>query len=196
MFPARTIIFDLEYGEREIALSRHGMPSILEIGCVRVTPEGEVAGKYESLVRPLHWEDFTPRIQSLTGIAEEELHIAPTWQEVYPEVIEFCRRDILASWGAIDPILLRYQCGFIGQHWRLSNKYLDMCTMAQMISILEYTPYGLGELCKRLHISQPKHRALEDCKTQLHVLSELFKMHTELEEDEEEDDEPFEIYEF
>ena len=127
MFKTDLVIFDLEYGDTHISDTRHGMPSILEIGCVRVNKKGEVAGKLQVLVKPMYPEDFTPRIQQLTTITPEEMSLhGVEWKEAYEQFCEFARRTHLASWSHVDPILLRYQVNYAGMQFRHTNRCLDL----------------------------------------------------------------------
>jgi len=192
MFKTDIIIFDLEYGDQPVAYSRHGMPSILELGALRVTKNGEPAGKYSSLVYPLHWEDYTPKIEAITQIDKSELEIAPKWTEVYDEFADFARKTTIASWSAIDPVLLRYQCGYTGCDFRHSNRHLDLATVWQETYAEQNSPWSLSAVCKRLHLTPPGHRALDDCQKTLQVFHAL----REQEVNDAEVDEEFELYEF
>jgi len=191
MFNTEIVIFDLEYGDQTMAYADNTMPCILEIGALRVTLDGNVAGKYSTLVYPTEWRHVTPRILNLTGIEKEELETAPAWKDVYPDFVEFVRRTVLASWSAIDPILLRYQCGFAGFDVLHSNKCLDLATVWQERAQLARAAWSLKAVCKHLHLNPPGHRALEDCKSTLNV----FHASKQTEEQEVEDEE-FEIFEF
>ena len=193
MFPKKTVIFDLEYGEQSIAHAQYRFPSILEVGLYRVSADGAAAGKYSSLVQPLYWEDFTPRISALTGIEKEELQLAPTLQEVLTEVQQFCKRSLLASWGYADPSLLRAWINGVGYQWTFSNEFLDLQTYAQVLSTpTEFSP-KLSKMCKHLHLTAPTHRALDDCLRAYDVIRHLQELADADLIDEEEE---FQIFEF
>jgi DNA polymerase III epsilon subunit-like protein len=200
MLPHDVVLLDLEFGDVSILDVRAQVAPILEIGALRVRKSGEVVGSFERLVKPygLVEDSVTLLVQNLTGINPQELEIAEPWHEVFEDFCDFAGQDCLASWGFDDSYLMRRWCGHSGAKWRISNNFLDMRTLFN-VEYLDRFPdkspiRGLSELCKRLHLEPPIHRAVEDCRRVLSALENLHGLSPNL-PDSTEEDEPFRLYE-
>ena len=117
-FTQSLIIFDVETTDPKIGLG--GVwPEIIEIGAVRVSPEGLVVDQFQRFVRPLNLEGVTDDVLRITGISLESVTSAKPWKEQWRDFAEFTSfNDItLAAWGAdydIPCLKLAYSRAYIG----------------------------------------------------------------------------------
>ena len=201
MLPRSVVIVDLEFGDVSITDPQGKVAPIVEIGALSVTAEGEVLNRFERQVKP--YEEFysavTPKILNLTGLTHPEIQAADAWHHVFTEFKEFCGNSPLASWAYDDTYLMRRWCGYVGIPYTLNYEFYELRTLFAVEFAKKYPgeriPVGLSAVCKRLHITRPEHRALADCQTVLQIFEMMYDVRVDA-PTHEEDDEPFQLFEF
>jgi len=167
------VAVDLEYTESVFTI-----PEIVEIGAVKITSDMTVLETFQAFVRPDNLASFTDYSEQLTGIKRSDIENARTWNEVWKSFAQFteftnCK---LVAWHAYnDNYVLReaYRRNQIG--YPHDPFIVDVAAMTYIIfSYLGVkTKFSLGEVCKRLQLVQPSHRALEDAKCVVRILNVL-----------------------
>ncbi len=132
--------------------------------------DGEkVVDEYQTLINPK--QEIPDFIQSLTGISNETVKNAPTFEEVAPTIFQYLDGKIFVAHN------VNFDYSFINHHLKregftLSSKKL--CTVRLARKILPGLPsYSLGKLCRSLSITiENRHRAAGDAL----ATTTLFKM--------------------
>lgn len=109
------IVFDLEWNQPMCAAQpkkgRNGVQlagEIIQIGAVRLTPDGRPGEQFSMCVRPRFYKRLNKRVQELTGITKEQLSEAADFSEAGARFAAFCGKDaVLLTWGFDDVPILR-----------------------------------------------------------------------------------------
>ena len=112
-------------------------------------------------------------ITSLTGITNEMLESAPSFDELAPEIFNFIGNDILVGYNVNFDINFLYDNlkNSIGE--KLCNNYLDLLRLARKV-LPDLENHKLETVKYFFKIAQPQeHRALGDCYLANEVLNEL-----------------------
>ena len=188
------IILDLEYTDARLCITTKTIPSIIEVGMLRVSAEGKLQGQYESLVQPLQPETMSEFIHELTGITREELAIAPTFNTVYKEIISFIGNYPVVSWTGVDRFILQKNIEFACFLWPQRLQWWDIMSI---LTERYFQNTGLklssklGKACEQIGVVyENKHRALSDCKAVLNLMTYIAARPLEKEKESK-----FEIYE-
>src|SRR5947207_4346349 len=147
--------------------------AITEVGAVKLRG-GECLGTLQTLVNP--GMAIPPEITVLTGITEAMVLPAPRMDEVLPSFLEFLGDAVIVGHN------VRYDIGFLNAELaragrpRLTNQFVDTCSLARRLVRDEVPDCRLGTLASRLRLGhRPTHRALDDALATgdlLHVLLE------------------------
>jgi DNA polymerase-3 subunit epsilon len=147
--------------------------AITEVGAVKLRG-GECLGTLQTLVNP--GMAIPPEITVLTGITQAMVLPAPRMEEVLPSFLEFLGDAVLVGHN------VRYDIGFLNAELaragrpRLTNQFVDTCSLARRLVRDEVPDCRLSTLASRLRLSHlPTHRALDDALATgdlLHVLLE------------------------
>lgn len=147
--------------------------AITEVGAVKLRG-GECLGTLQTLVNP--GMAIPPEITVLTGITEAMVLPAPRMDEVLPSLLEFAGDAVIVGHN------VRYDLGFLNAALqragrpRLTNQFVDTCSLARRLVRDEVPNCRLGTLASRLRLGHlPTHRALDDALATgdlLHVLLE------------------------
>jgi DNA polymerase III subunit epsilon len=147
--------------------------AITEVGAVKLRG-GECLGTLQTLINP--GMAIPPEITVLTGITEAMVVPAPRIDEVLPSFLEFLGDAVIVGHN------VRYDLGFLNAaleragRRRLSNQFVDTCSLARRLVRDEVPDCRLHTLADRMRLShRPTHRALDDALATgdlLHVLLE------------------------
>lgn len=135
--------------------------------------DGEkVVDEFNTLINPQ--SPIAPFIRSLTGIREEMLEDAPTFEEVAERILKMTERNIFVAHNvSFDYSVIRNEFRRMGI--RFERKQL--CTVKLSRSILPgMNSYSLGKLCKEIGINlEGRHRAYGDAAATAELFSILLK---------------------
>lgn len=132
--------------------------------------DGEkVVDEYQTLINPK--QDIPVFIQSLTGISNEAVKHAPTFEEVAADIFSFLDQKIFVAHN------VNFDYSFVNHHLKKEGFTLNskkLCTVRLARKILPGFPsYSLGKLCRSLNIKiENRHRAAGDAL----ATTTLFKM--------------------
>ena len=133
-----SIVMDMEWNQpwpgppsstKQLPVQIRG--EIIQIGAVRITEAGEVAGEFQVLIRPKFYRHLNRRVSKLTGIKENRLRDEGI---PFPEAMElfqnWCGEDIVfLTWGFDDIGILRENL----QLFDMDTAFTDRWYNAQMI---------------------------------------------------------------
>jgi DNA polymerase III epsilon subunit-like protein len=93
--PEDIVIFDLETTD-----GAFGPHEIIEIGAIHISKHLEIGAGYSAVVRPAHPEWVSPYITELTGITQERVEAADTWETQWRDFAEFTNYNhkTLGAW--------------------------------------------------------------------------------------------------
>ncbi len=133
---------------------------IIEVAAVRIR-DGKIAGQYQSLVKP--YGKVPALIQVLTGITDDMLTDAPTYNTVIRELSEFIGNDTVVGHNVVSfdsCVLYDYFMVALGKPF--TNSLVDTLYFARKCSIHPEN-YKLTTIAAYLGITYDAHRALNDC---------------------------------
>lgn len=132
--------------------------------------DGEkVVDEYQTLINPR--QEIPVFIQSLTGISDEMLKNAPSFEEVAPIIFDYLDGKVFVAHN------VNFDYSFVNHHLKKEGFTLNskkLCTVRLARKILPGLPsYSLGKLCRSLNINvENRHRAAGDAL----ATTTLFKM--------------------
>jgi DNA polymerase-3 subunit epsilon len=129
----------------EIAIFIHNGKRVIEQYCTLVNPQ----------------QYISPFITALTGITNEMVAEAPTWEEIAPKVKELTEGRVFVAHN------VRFDYSFISNEFkRIGQRYVrkQLCTVRLSRAILPgLQSYSLGRLCDQVGIPvEHRHRAFGD----------------------------------
>ena len=142
---------------------------IIEIGAVRVR-NGNISEVKNWLINPrCELSDF---IKDLTKISESMLADAPYIDEVIPEVIEFCKEDIIIGHNIMmDFSFLKRNA--VNRKLNFEKSGIDTLKLARVI-FADMEKKNLGFLCDALGIStENRHRAADDALATVQLFQKM-----------------------
>jgi DNA polymerase III epsilon subunit family exonuclease len=144
---------------------------ITEIGAVKVI-DGEIIEKFSTLVNPER--KIPENIVELTGINDEMVANAPTFNEVAGDLYKFCYGSIIVAHNLnFDYTFIKNQskkCDYV-----YSNRGIDTLTVAREV-LPTLSNHKLNTVCEHFGIEFLHHRAYNDALATAQMLIELIKI--------------------
>ncbi len=165
MLPQPLVFLDLETTGMTAAHER-----ITEIGLIEVV-NGEFAGSWSQLVNPE--KHIPPFIQSLTGISDEMVADAPTFEQLAPALFERLAGKLLIAHNA------RFDYGFLKSEFArfgLAYRARVLCTAKLSRKLYpEHRRHNLDSLIERHGLAcNARHRALGDAEVLWQLLQKIY----------------------
>lgn len=155
MLPDKISFVDVETTGTNAAYGR-----IIEIGILRVE-NNKLVKKYSSLINPQMYID--PFIENLTGIKQQDLENAPTFEQIKDDILELLRDSVFVAHN------VRFDYAFIRNEFRrmgekFSAKHFCTVKLARLL-FPGHTHYNLDEIIARFNIKcVNRHRAFDDAQ--------------------------------
>ena len=177
---AYNVAIDLEFtpvpkGQRQGGLCYE----IIEVGAVKLAPDGEVAGEFSHMVKPALTRGVSGRVHRMTGIGDEDLTCARPLGEVLQALVAWIGpgRARMVTWSDSDLKQIEEECVAKGLDVALPTRWLDIQTLYPRLMGMENRRrrVALGEAADWCGIANEKasaHRALYDAQ----MTAELFRM--------------------
>ena len=142
---------------------------IIEVGLVRIE-DGKIAETWQTLVKPK--KKIPKDIAIMTGISNDMVKDAPTWQEIEEGFLAFVDGQLLLAHNyPFDKGRVEFQLGR-----KLSNNWLDSHDMAKLF-LPTLSSYKLSAIATHLHIPDTDHhRALNDAIVCAQVFLKLLEV--------------------
>ncbi len=164
------VVLDLETTGRNTMPSA-GMDRITEIGACKIEG-GIIKESFSTLVNPKR--KLSEEIVKLTGITDEMLKDAPTYEQVMPDFYKFCDGAYLVGHN-----IAGFDWKFIEYYWNQlgyipERRLFDTLPLAQEQLFLKN--YKLNTIADRFGFSFNHHRALDDAVVTAKIFMELIKL--------------------
>ncbi|MGN1060256.1 MAG: exonuclease domain-containing protein [Candidatus Coproplasma sp.] len=165
------VVFDLETTGLNSSPSGGNMDRIIEIGAFKIT-NGEIKESFSTFVNPER--KLSQEIIKLTGIEQEMVADAPTYQQVMPDFFKFIDGCYLVGHNAanFDFKFIDYYCSICG--YVPERKIFDTIPLSQQL--LRLSNYKLNTVADYFGISFNHHRAIDDALTTAKIFIELIKL--------------------
>ena len=141
---------------------------ITEIGAVRVV-DGKIVDKFQTLVNPQ--VKLTEEIVNLTGITDDMLVDAPTFDKVIPDLYKYVDGACIVAHNLeFDYKFIKYMakdCGYV-----FKNDGIDTLALSREV-VRGLKNYKLNTVCGHFGIEFQHHRALSDAHATAKLLLEL-----------------------
>ena len=162
------VVFDIETTGPKMPPSR-----VMEIGAVRVK-QGRIVSEFQTLVNPLM--PIPPFIVGLTGIKDEMVASAPTFDEVAAEWLNFADTSVLVAHNAIfDVRFINHEVSNIFPGRRMMNSHICTVSLARRL-LPELKSFRLVALAEHFAVPHPRrHRAFEDARATAQVFLRLLE---------------------
>ena len=162
------VVFDIETTGPKMPPSR-----VMELGAVRVHA-GHIVAEFQTLVNPLM--PIPPFIAGLTGIRDEMVATAPTFDEVAAHWLDFAGTSVLVAHNAVfDVRFINHEVSNVFPGRRMMNSHICTVSLARQL-LPELKSFRLGALAE--HFSVPhrtRHRAGDDARATASVFLRLLE---------------------
>jgi len=162
------VVFDIETTGPKMPTSR-----VMEIGAARVR-SGRIVAEFQTLVNPLM--PIPPFIAGLTGIRDEMVATAPTFEEVAADWLGFADTSVLVAHNAVfDVRFINHEVSHVFPGRRMMNSHICTVSLARRV-LPELKSFRLGALAQ--HFSVPhrtRHRAGDDARATASVFIRLLE---------------------
>lgn len=164
------VVLDLETTGRNTMPSA-SMDRITEIGACKIEG-GVIKESFSTLVNPQR--KLSEEIVNLTGITDEMLKDAPTYEQVMPDFYKFCNGSYLVGHNIVG-----FDWKFIEYYWNQlgyipERKLFDTLPLAQELLFLKN--FKLNTIADKFGFSFNHHRALDDAVVTAKIFMELIKL--------------------
>jgi DNA polymerase III epsilon subunit family exonuclease len=162
------VVFDIETTGPKMPLSR-----VMEIGAVRVRG-GRIVNEYQTLVNPLM--PIPPFIVGLTGINDDMVASAPTFDEVAADWLSFADTSVLVAHNAIfDVRFINHEITNVFPGRRMMNSHICTVSLARRL-LPDLKSFRLVALAEHFEVPHRKrHRAGEDARATARVFLRLLE---------------------
>jgi DNA polymerase III epsilon subunit family exonuclease len=162
------VVFDIETTGPKMPPSR-----IMEIGAARVQ-SGRIVAEFQTLVNPL--TPIPPFIAGLTGIRDEMVADAPTFEEVAADWLDFADTAVLVAHNAVfDVRFINHEVTHVFPGLRMMNSHICTVSLARRL-LPELKSFRLGALAEHFSVPHRKrHRAGDDARATASVFIHLLE---------------------
>jgi DNA polymerase-3 subunit epsilon len=133
---------------------------VIEIGILRVE-NNKLVKTYKTLINPQTYVD--PFIENMTGITQDLLETAPTFEQIKDEILEILDGSVFVAHN------VRFDYGFLRNEYRrfgqqFSFKHFCTVKLARLL-YPGHARYNLDSIMERFNITcENRHRAFDDAK--------------------------------
>ena len=165
------VVFDLETTGLNSSPSTGNMDRIIEIGAYKIEG-GEIKECFNTFVNPQR--KLSNEIINLTGIDQQTVDGAPTYEKVMPDFFKFINGCYLVGHNAanFDYKFIDYYCSQCG--YMPERKIFDTLFFSQ--SVLHLSNYKLNTVADHFGITFNHHRAADDALVTAKIFIELIKI--------------------
>lgn len=165
------VVFDLETTGLNSSPSSGNMDRIIEIAAYKIV-DGCITEQFSTFLNPER--KLSDEIVHLTGITEDMLKSAPTYEEALPDFYKFCYGSILVGHNVagFDFKFVEYYCAKLG--YILERKIMDTLPLSQELLFL--SNYKLNTVADKFGIEFNHHRATDDAYVTAKIFLELIKI--------------------
>lgn len=166
------VVLDLETTGLNSSPVAGNMDKIIEIGAYKIQ-DGEIKESFSTFVNPER--KLSEEIISLTGITEEMVANAPSYEQVMPDFFKFCSGSVLVGHNIIGFDFKFVDYYFTRLGYIIERKLIDTISLAQE-QVGGLSNYKLNTLADRFGITFNHHRAVDDALATAKIFIELIKL--------------------
>lgn len=165
------VVLDLETTGLNSVAASGNMDKIIELAAYKIK-DGVIAESFTTFINP--GVRLSEEIIKLTGITEEMLASAPTYEKVMPDFYKFCYGAILVGHNieGFDFKFIDYYCAKLG--YIIERKIIDTISLSQELLFL--SNYKLNTVADKFGIEFNHHRAIDDAFVTAKIFIELIKL--------------------
>lgn len=166
------VVFDLETTGLNSSPVSGNMDKIIEIGAYKIE-NGQIMQSFSTFINPQR--KLSDEIKKLTGITDDMLSDAPTYEDVMPDFFKFCSGSILVGHNieGFDFKFVEYYCARLG--YILERRTIDTIRLSQEL-LLGLSNYKLNTIADKFNIAFNHHRATDDALATAKIFIELIKL--------------------
>jgi DNA polymerase III epsilon subunit family exonuclease len=163
------VVFDLETTGPKMPPSR-----IMELGACRVS-RGRIVAEFQTLVNPQM--PIPPFISGLTGIRDEMVVSAPTFDRIAADWLDFADTSVLVAHNAVfDVRFINHELSHVFPGRRMMNAHLCTVSLARR-ALPELKSFRLGALAEHFSVRHnSRHRAGDDARATAEVFLVLLEL--------------------
>lgn len=172
MNPVTNVTAGLDFTAIDFETANRSRASVCAVGAVRVR-DGIIVNEYRSLVSPPPgFDEFEEGNTRVHGLTKADVAEAPSWDEVYPNLLHFIDTDLLVGHNArFDVSVLLNATGAYDLPWPDLN---TLCTLQLSRAALHIPSYSLPWVANHLGLGEFNHHdPLADARTTALVLVKL-----------------------
>lgn len=172
------VVIDLEFTQVPRKRGVEGLATeIIEMGAVKVGPDGTVLGTFSRIVKPTMATGVSGAVHWMTGIGDEDLTCARSLDEVLEMLKSWIGsgRTRFVTWSDTDRRQIERECSVKGIEHSLPSRWMDIQRLYTRLMRTSKRLVALGEAADWCGVSNDKssaHRALYDAQ----VTAEIFRM--------------------
>jgi DNA polymerase III epsilon subunit family exonuclease len=162
------VVFDIETTGPKMPPSR-----IMEIGAARVR-DGRIVAEFQTLVNPRM--PIPPFIAGLTGIRDEMVAGAPTFEDIAARWLDFANTSVLVAHNAVfDVRFINHEVSHVFPGQRMMNSHICTVSLARQL-LPELKSFRLGALAEHFAVPhRTRHRAGDDARATARVFLRLLE---------------------
>lgn len=186
--PEKTlVVFDLETTDLTLADAAGVVPSVVELGAVKINAACEVQDTFQTLVRPPNVDRYSEFSERLVGIPRAEIEAARPWVDVWREFAEFTNynHSRLVAWGtSFDGAVLRAEYRRARLGWPHMRGHI-VCAFSYVYGFcaqwgIRPAAWNLLRVCERFDVPlSDGHRALPHADAVVMLLRAVSKFEDE-----------------
>lgn len=170
------VVFDLETTGLNSSPVSGNMDRIIEIGAYKII-DGEITESFSTFINPER--KLSEEIIKLTGITEEMVDGAPTYEQVMPDFYKFCYGSILVGHNVVG-----FDYKFVDYYWSrlgyiFDRKLIDTIPLSQEL-LTGLSNYKLNTIAAKFNVTFNHHRAVDDALATAKIFIELIKIKNSL----------------
>jgi inhibitor of KinA sporulation pathway (predicted exonuclease) len=170
------IIFDVEANARRY---KTDIPQqIIQFGAVKLNEAMLEVDSYSQIIKPTHSPTLSHFSHMQTGITQEEIDHARSFEEVYLEFQDWCdlQHNLLICWGKEDIRFIKEDCILNGIEDNLPEGFIDILARFKHYA-KSNNDYSVVKALEYLEIDQlgAAHSALDDARNTSNIFKKIFR---------------------
>lgn len=175
------VVLDLEWNGSYSRLAHGFFNEIIEIGAVKIGPDGAVCDRFHVVIKPVASRKLTTLVREMTHISAEELEEhGISFARAMRRLSAFMDGAVLMTWSTTDLLVLMENCRFFLKEERIPflTRYADLQGYCQQrLGTGTAQQLGLARACELLGITDEgleAHRALDDSLLTARVFAAVY----------------------
>lgn len=176
------IVLDLEWNGTYCPKLSGYFNEIIEIGAVKISPNGEIQDRFDVLIRPVVSRKLTPLVTNLTGFTDDDVRKGISFVDAMKLLRQFVGdKALVMTWSNTDLMVLMENFRYFYEQEEIDfmSAYLDLQQYAQTrLQLGTSQQVALGKFAKLLGVydeSVELHHAIDDSELAATVLQHVYE---------------------